>query len=175
MICTRKWSHLFALTVLFARVFLSSAQSEEEGAGCYSDAERTTPLVDRLVSIGPAGTLTFAKHDKPIRLAGITHLRATEIDAVLKMGRSYLIHLGGGSDRYGRFAAQLVGDGKAWVQGVLLSRGLALVQGETGLAANCLSALRRAERVAEVNKRGHWGDGAFVMSADDVPKLQEKR
>ncbi|MEM1040592.1 MAG: hypothetical protein AAGI12_14110 [Pseudomonadota bacterium] len=170
-----KWPCLFALTVVFAGLLLSPAWSEEDGTACYLRPGGTAPLVDRLVSIGPAGTLIFPKYDKPFRLAGITQLRPTDIDTVLKVGRSYLIYPGAESDRYGRIAAQLVGDGTAWVQGALLSRGLALAQGETGLAAKCLSALQGAERVAEVNKRGHWGDGAFVMSAEDVPKLQERQ
>ncbi|MEO1399471.1 MAG: nuclease, partial [Pseudomonadota bacterium] len=112
---------------------------------------------------------------KPVRLAGVTGLAANGVEAVLRVGRSYLVHPVGQEDRYGRQPAHLVGDGTRWVQGDLLAQGHALFQSDHALSAVCLAALRRAEKLGESARRGVWADATLTVAAEDIAALRDKR
>ena len=70
-------------------------------------------------------------------------------------------------DRYGRVVAQVFADGE-WVQGAILSSGLARAAPDVATNA-CAAALLRAEAIARSTSVGHWSDGQFdVVSLDHI-------
>ncbi|MDX2028293.1 MAG: thermonuclease family protein [Alphaproteobacteria bacterium] len=74
------------------------------------------------------------------------------------------------TDRYGRITAQMyVRDGKSkkWLQGELLSAGLAFVYPPTGEEQK-LEAMLRAEAEARRARRGIWADPAYA----DIPAAE---
>lgn len=75
-------------------------------------------------------------------------------------------------DRYGRTGGQVFTD-SGWVQGKLLRSGRALVFGN-GVSKECLSAMRKVERLAEQEKSGVWNSHQFQFAADDIERLAEK-
>jgi hypothetical protein len=67
----------------------------------------------------------------------------------------------GGSkpDRYGRAEVEAFA-GDQWIQGQILSDGLALVMLDAA-STPCAEELYKAEQAARMAGRGHWGDGTF--------------
>jgi endonuclease YncB( thermonuclease family) len=97
---------------------------------------------------------------------------ATEALRALVSGKSIELRFGGGrTDRYGRLQAHaflIEGDGRRWVQGVLLQQGLArayaLADGH-----RCSAELLAAERAAREARLGLWADAAYQVRPADKP------
>jgi endonuclease YncB( thermonuclease family) len=97
----------------------------------------------------------------------------------LLLGRNVELKLAGRqSDRYGRRMAHVfvMSDSeKTWVQGYLLSQGLARAYALDGNSA-CLSAMLAVERDAREGARGIWGMAAYrVLEATEVRELLRRR
>jgi micrococcal nuclease len=77
-------------------------------------------------------------------------------------------------DRYGQVLAQVTigaGADAVWLQGALVSRGLARAYGRPGMDA-CTEALARLERPARDDGLGLWSNAAYrVRDADDGDEL----
>jgi micrococcal nuclease len=77
-------------------------------------------------------------------------------------------------DRYGQVLAQVTlgaGADAVWLQGALVSRGLARAYGRPGMDA-CSEALVRLERPARDGRLGLWSNAAYrVRDADDSDEL----
>jgi micrococcal nuclease len=102
----------------------------------------------------------------PAAAAAMEGLRA------LVLGKSVELRFGGGrTDRYGRLQAQaflIEGDGRRWVQGVLLQQGLARAYALGG-GHGCGAALLVAERPAREARLGLWADAAYQVRPADKP------
>jgi micrococcal nuclease len=102
----------------------------------------------------------------PAEAAAMEALRA------LVVGKSIELRFGGGrTDRYGRLQAQaflIEGDGRRWVQGVLLQQGSARAYALGG-GRGCSAELLSAERPAREARLGLWADAAYQLRAADKP------
>ena len=90
----------------------------------------------------------------------------------LLLGKSIEMGFGGERlDRYGRLQAQvhlIEGDQRRWVQGHLLSQGLARATTVAGNRA-CANELLAAERAAREAGRGLWAEAAYQVRQADRP------
>jgi endonuclease YncB( thermonuclease family) len=98
---------------------------------------------------------------------------ATEGLRALVLGRSVELRFGPGerTDRYGRLQAHaflIEGDGRRWIQGVLLQQGLARAYALAG-ARSCGAELLAAERSAREARLGLWADAAYQVRPADKP------
>ena len=123
-----------------------------------------------------------------LRLIGILAPRAIDVGAkpgawpwegktrdalqALVLGKSVELGFGGERlDRYGRLQAQvhlIEGDQRRWVQGHLLSQGLARATTVAGNRA-CANELLAAERAAREAGRGLWAEAAYQVRQADRP------
>jgi endonuclease YncB( thermonuclease family) len=97
---------------------------------------------------------------------------ATEALRALVLGRSVELRFGGARwDRYGRLLAQaflVEGEGRRWVQGVLLEQGLARAYALAG-SRSCSAELLAAERPARQSRLGLWAEAAYQVRPADKP------
>ena len=97
---------------------------------------------------------------------------ATEALRALVLGKSIELRFGGErTDRYGRLQAQALlieGEGRRWVQGVLLQQGLARAYALAG-GHKCSAELLAAERPAREARLGLWADAAYQVRPADKP------
>jgi endonuclease YncB( thermonuclease family) len=91
--------------------------------------------------------------------------------AELTLGREVTLHYGGSRiDRHGRALAHLSGEAGLWIQGELLSRGLARVYSFADNRALVPEMLAR-EAAARNTRLGLWADPFYsVLSADDAAR-----
>ncbi len=98
----------------------------------------------------------------------------------MRPGQFVSIHaVQGMEDRYGRRPASVWLRNEmgvhVWVQGDLLRRGLAILDGLRGsVLEQCSNALAAAEGEAREAKRGYWSRADSILSAGDVEKLAQR-
>jgi micrococcal nuclease len=99
---------------------------------------------------------------------------ATAALRALVLGKSVELRFSGNgarADRHGRVQAQaflIEGDGRRWVQGVLLQQGVARAYAIVG-DRSCSADLLAAERVAREAGLGLWADAAYQVRSADTP------
>lgn len=129
------------------------------------------------IAIGPVAASMKLENGGIIALWGIKILEppdplAQEAKAVLEKWASgqrvCVIPLYKETDRHGRTVAQVYNAQGEWLQGMLVSRGLALVYAVEG-DGHALQSLLAHEREAEISQRGIWASAAHrPLSAGNV-------
>ncbi len=140
----------------------------ETAAATPPEAVKGSKIQIRLVGI-QAPKLPLGRPDfQPWPLADEAKTALTE----LAMGQTLRLSFGGRKiDRHGRLLAQLYRDDGTWIQGEMLSQGLARVY--TFADNRTLAAeMYPRERAARTARRGIWADRFYAVRApDDLEKL----
>jgi micrococcal nuclease len=155
-----------------------------------------SPMACTELQAGPARTVTrildgetvVLDDGRELRLIGALAPRALDADAeagawpaeaaaaealrALVLGKSIELRFGGErTDRYGRLQAHaflIEGDGRRWVQGLLLQQGTARAYALAG-GRSCGPDLLAAERPAREARLGLWAEAAYQVRAADKP------
>jgi len=159
----------------------SGLRAAEDGATCAALEAGPVRTVTRVID----GETLALDDGSELRFAGTLGPRAIDIDAVpgtwrletaaiealqaLVLGRSIEIRFSGGErrDRYGRIKGHALlkaDDGTGWVQGRLLTAGLARAY-SLGADRGCAGELLAAERSAREARVGVWAEAAYAIRA----------
>jgi endonuclease YncB( thermonuclease family) len=165
---------------------LAAATAAEVGPTCSGLEAGPTRTVTRILD----GETVALDDGRELRLIGALAPRAIDADAeagawpaeaaatealrALVLGRSVELRFGGERrDRYGRLLAQaflIEGEGRRWVQGVLLQQGLARAYALAGSRGRrCSAELLAAERPARQARLGLWAEAAYQVRSADKP------
>jgi micrococcal nuclease len=182
MLSRRK--HLVPLAGLLG-IIGAAVVAAESAIACESLELGVTRTVTRVLD----GETVALDDGRELRLVGALAPRASDADAdtgawpaeaavteglrALVLGKSIELRLGAGerADRYGRLQAHaflMEGDGRRWVQGVLLQQGLARAYALAG-GRSCSAELLAAERPAREARLGLWAEAAYQVRAADKP------
>jgi endonuclease YncB( thermonuclease family) len=178
------WLRRSHVVTLLALLGSTGAAAERGATGCDDLESGPTRTVTRIVD----GETVALDDGTELRLIGALAPRAIDADAeagtwpaeaaatealrALVLGKSIELRFSGErTDRYGRPQAQaflIEGDGRRWVQGVLLQQGLARAYALAG-GHKCSAELLAAERAAREARLGLWAHAAYQVRPADKP------
>ena len=155
-------------------IFLGFAQpAQAQSHPCVS----TEPLQGILASGTPV-LFKLEGSDQSYGVAGLALLGSDFAKLNFEPGTTLSVAVESNKpDRYGRLTGQVFSDGadnsKTWLQGDLLTNGLALFAGNAS-SPDCRTAMLKAEKAGQDQKHGIWAKGETEFSAENIQQLEAK-